>query len=178
MKRLSMVKVAGLAASVAVAVGGAASARAAGADQAPPAVSISTPNNAVRFAGVGEQTTADATRTLARTGAPVRPSRPDTQISGQVSDDRSGVMEVRVLFAQCVMASATETSYSCSGMLPQTALHNGGDVAVSCSDESRTSCAWSVGAPIMPGHYLVSASAVDRAGHAGKFTRPVFVVVI
>lgn len=179
MKHLTTVKTALLAATIAVGVAGAASAATTtAADQAPPLVSISTGHGAQLVPDPARPARTEATRILTRTGAPVRPSYPESQVTGRVSDDRSGVARVEVVFRQCVTADSTDRSYTCSGMMPRTALQDAGEVTLTCSDASRTSCLWSAGLPLAPGHYLVMASAVDRAGHVGPPTRPVHIVVL
>lgn len=71
-----------------------------------------------------------------------------SKVTGTASDAGSGVDKVIVTFDR---GSGDATSVPAS---------------VSCSDASRTSCAWSADVPDLAGDYEVTAHVTDRSGNA------------
>lgn len=74
------------------------------------------------------------------------PLTPDARISGETTDDHSGVAEVTVVFEPLMPPETT---------LTQTA-------SLSCSAVNRRSCTWSTPLPTSPGLYRVRVTARDR----------------
>ncbi|HVL91244.1 MAG TPA: hypothetical protein VM841_13505 [Actinomycetota bacterium] len=83
-------------------------------------------------------------------------------VSGQAGDDASGVGTVIATFYP---ADPPDGPPVVSG------------AAVTCADESRTSCTWTVTAPAARGRYRVLVTVADRAGNEAA-TRPADIAVL